>query len=171
MVTDLEEEKLWIQTNCTPLKNSLFVTSYLVANGLSKYTSFSSWLCGRLLGWHMSQPGFDPSFENLTCLATLKSCDTTKQSICGWQYMLPYPCGLELSSEGSNGCHSHNARLFKWIELWVAIKQIYVNKTNVMHKFLKFLCLHGFPHGCVVESWVGEWANQILIPASRILRV
>ena len=26
---------------------------------------------------------FDPSFGNLACLATLKSCETTKQSICG----------------------------------------------------------------------------------------
>ena len=29
-------------------------------------------------------PGFDPSFDHLACLATLKSCDTTKQSVCGW---------------------------------------------------------------------------------------
>ena len=31
----------------------------------------------------MSQPGFNPSFVNLSCLATLKSCDTTKQSVMG----------------------------------------------------------------------------------------
>ena len=31
--------------------------------------------------------GFDPSFKRPTCLATLKSCDTTKQSACGWQYI------------------------------------------------------------------------------------
>ena len=29
----------------------------------------------------MNQPGFDPSFENLACLVTLKSCDTMKQSV------------------------------------------------------------------------------------------
>ena len=34
--------------------------------------------------------GFDPSFERPTCLATLKSCDTTKQSVCGWQYIIYY---------------------------------------------------------------------------------
>ena len=31
--------------------------------------------------------GFDPSFKHLTCLVTLKSCDTTKQSVCRWLYM------------------------------------------------------------------------------------
>ena len=31
--------------------------------------------------------GFDTSFKCPTCLATLKSCDTTKQSVCGWQYI------------------------------------------------------------------------------------
>ena len=29
-------------------------------------------------------------------LATLKSCDTTKRSVCGWQYMLPQSFGKEL---------------------------------------------------------------------------
>ena len=28
--------------------------------------------------------GFDPGFECPTCLATLKSSDRTKQSVCGW---------------------------------------------------------------------------------------
>ena len=37
--------------------------------------------------WRFSQPGFDPSFGNLACLATLKSCDSTKQSVCGWLYI------------------------------------------------------------------------------------
>ena len=43
--------------------------------------------------WYMSQPGFDPSFENLKCLATLKSCDTIKlfvdENVCS-----PTPVGL-----------------------------------------------------------------------------
>ena len=30
--------------------------------------------------------GFDPGFEHPTCLATLKSSDRTKQSVCGWLY-------------------------------------------------------------------------------------
>ena len=46
------------------------------------YTCFSLWLCSRILGWRMSQLGFNISFENLVCLAKLKSCDTTKQSVC-----------------------------------------------------------------------------------------
>ena len=56
-------------------------------------------------------------------------------------YMLPYPCRVELSSEESNGGYERKARLFKWIELLVAFKWIYVNKTNVIHKGLNFLRL------------------------------
>ena len=39
---------------------------------------------------------------NLACLAALKSSDRTKQ-VCLWMtiYMFPYPCRVELSSEGS----------------------------------------------------------------------
>ena len=37
--------------------------------------------------------GFDPSWKHLTGLAKPKSCDTTKQSVCGWQYIYS-PCGL-----------------------------------------------------------------------------
>ena len=40
-------------------------------------------MSGRILDWRFSQPGFDPSFGNLACLATLKSSDRTKQSVCG----------------------------------------------------------------------------------------
>ena len=29
----------------------------------------------------------DPGFERPTCLATMKSSDRTKQSVCGWQYI------------------------------------------------------------------------------------
>ena len=36
--------------------------------------------------------GFDPSFKRPTCLATLKSCDTMKQSVCGWQYIYVCVC-------------------------------------------------------------------------------
>ena len=43
----------------------------------------SSWLSGRIADWHLSQPGFDPSFGNLARLATLKSSDRLKQ-ICLW---------------------------------------------------------------------------------------
>ena len=43
--------------------------------------------------------------------------------------MLPYPCGVELS-------HSRKA-----IKLLIDVKNIYVNKTNVIYKRLKFLRL------------------------------
>ena len=31
------------------------------------------------MDWRLSQPGFDPSFGNLACLATLMSSERTKQ--------------------------------------------------------------------------------------------
>ena len=51
-----------------------------------KFTSLllvSSRLRGRVLDWRLSQPGFDLSYGNLVCLATLMSSDRTKQ-ICLW---------------------------------------------------------------------------------------
>ena len=59
------------------------------------------------------------------------------ETVCLWMtiYRLPYPSGVEFSSEGGK------ARLFEWIELSVAVKRISVNKTNVIHKRLKFLRL------------------------------
>ena len=51
-----------------------------------KFTSLllvSSWLRARVLDWRLSQPGFNPSYRNLVCLATLLSSDRTKQ-ICLW---------------------------------------------------------------------------------------
>ena len=44
--------------------------------------------------------------------------------------MLLYPCGVELSSVGTIGCHKRKATLFKGIELSVAVKRIYVNKNK-----------------------------------------
>ena len=40
--------------------------------------------------------GFDPGFERLTCLATLKSSDRTKQSVCRWLYI--YMSAVEVFS-------------------------------------------------------------------------
>ena len=59
--------------------------------------------------------GFDPGFESPTCLATLKSYDRTKQSVCGSQYIRS-PMGVEHSGEGIFGRRSHNAKLFERIE-------------------------------------------------------
>ena len=57
-----------------------------------KFTSLmlvSSWLRGRVLDWRLTQPGFDPSYGNLVCLATLMSSDRTKQ-ICLWMTIYIY---------------------------------------------------------------------------------
>ena len=42
-----------------------------------------------MLDWSLSQPGFDPSYGNLVCLATLMSSDRTKQ-ICLWMTIYIY---------------------------------------------------------------------------------
>ena len=55
------------------------------------------------------------SFKRSTCLATLKSSDRTKQSVCGWQYVRS-SMGVEHSSKGISSCSSHNAKLFERIE-------------------------------------------------------
>ena len=42
------------------------------------------WLNGKILSLTKSWADFNPSFKRSTCLATLKSCDTTKQSVYRW---------------------------------------------------------------------------------------
>ena len=54
---------------------------------IPKLTWFVCWLSDMILSLTSSWVGFNPSFKHPTCLATLKSCDTTKQSVCGWQYV------------------------------------------------------------------------------------
>ena len=59
------------------------------------YLSIQRSLCVRTHTYiyiYISQPGFDSSFEKLVCLATLKSYDTTKQSVCGWLYIYVCVC-------------------------------------------------------------------------------
>ena len=58
--------------------------------------------------------GFDPGFKRPMSLVKLKSCDTTKQSVWGWQYIRS-PTGVEHSGEGIYGYHSHDAKLLEWI--------------------------------------------------------
>ena len=38
---------------------------------------------GKILDWCKVSLGFDPSLKHFTCLTTLKSCNATKQSVCG----------------------------------------------------------------------------------------
>ena len=68
----------------------------VIFSKLSLTKSTLACLCflSQILDWSLSQPGFDPSFGNLACQATLKICDITK-SVCGWQYICsPTPEGL-----------------------------------------------------------------------------
>ena len=53
---------------------------------------FACWLSGKILSLTESWASFDPSFQHPTCLATLKSCDTTEQSVCEWQYIYICVC-------------------------------------------------------------------------------
>ena len=62
----------------------------------------SSWLRGSISDWRLSQPGFDPSFGNLACLATAKSCDTTKQSVFGWLYIYTLRISGKVDKSGTS---------------------------------------------------------------------
>ena len=55
--------------------------------------------------------------------------------------ILPQPRGVELSTEGYKGCHSRKVRLFELIELSVAVKQIYLNKTKINTYVFEILLL------------------------------
>ena len=54
-----------------------------------------------------------PTLDNEN--STLKSCDTMKQSVYGWQYIRS-PMGVENSGEEIYSYRSHNATLFEQIE-------------------------------------------------------
>ena len=69
-----------------------------------------------IFSWCMSQPSFDHSFKNLMCLATLNEELWYNETV----YMLPYPCGVELSSKVTVAICVRQA--LEWIELSVAIK-------------------------------------------------
>ena len=60
------------------------ITTTPRANKVS--TWYSCWPSGLRFSWM----GFDPGFERPTCVATPKSSDGTKQSVCGWQYLSIY---------------------------------------------------------------------------------
>ena len=62
------------------IHNHLKLTSLLLAP--------RSWMV-RSLHWRLSQPGFDPSYGKLICLATLMTSDRTKQ-ICLWMTVCIY---------------------------------------------------------------------------------
>ena len=58
----------------------------------------SGWLRVRGLEWRLSQPGFDPSYGKLVCLASLMSSERNR-SVCGWLYRYIYsPTLVRLNS-------------------------------------------------------------------------
>ena len=60
--------------------------------------------------FNVSWVGFDFSYKRPTCLATLKSGDTTKQSVYGWQYI-----HLFLREEILESAHLEDIQLdFSW---------------------------------------------------------
>ena len=78
------------------------------------------------------------------------------------------PLGVELSSEGINGCHTRNAKLFEWIILSVAIKRINVNKTKSDSYAFKSHRLRWISSDSAFESPTVEKVSRIPIPPSII---
>ena len=86
-----------------------------------KFTSLalaSSWLSGRILDWRLSQPGFDPSFANLACLATLMSSDRTKQT-CLW--MTVYILFSNIRWKYLKIYHFKNSRNYNYLQVFIVI--------------------------------------------------
>ena len=73
----------WIELSVAVKSIYVNITKF-IQNRL-KFTLVSAWLCGRIFGWCICQPGFHPCFETLAWLATQKSCDSAKLSVCGRQ--------------------------------------------------------------------------------------
>ena len=67
-------KRMYVETIVIVIANCLKFTSLLLV---------PPWLRGRDLDWRLSQPGFDPSYRKLVCLATPMSSDRMKQ-ICLW---------------------------------------------------------------------------------------
>ena len=70
------------------------------------------------LAWRLSQPGFDPSYGNLVCLATLMSSDRTKQ-ICLWMTIYIYKQDLASNNQQGLspvywGCRIKRQRRCRW---------------------------------------------------------
>ena len=86
---------------------------------------------GRILDWRLSQPGFDHSFGNLACLTTLKSCDITKQSVCGWLYIY-----ILIATSHMCICvcvwvwiyvHSLSNKSSLWMHLYLCLFHVYIH--------------------------------------------
>ena len=104
-------------------------TIVIVIHNRLKFTSLllvSSWLRGRVLDWRLSQPGFDASYGNLVCLATLMSSDRTKQ-ICLWMTIYIY-IYTKKSQEISTDCYCAIVNLF--CRLGLPLQMICCNLHN-----------------------------------------
>ena len=77
----------FILANQCYLNKSIFTIVYK-RSYIYIYIYIYGWVLECWIGASVSS--FDPSFGNLACLATLKSCDTTKQSVYGWQYIMSH---------------------------------------------------------------------------------
>ena len=77
-----------------------------------KFTTGSSWLSVSGLDWRLSQPGFDPSYGKLVCLATLMSSDRTKQ-ICLWMTIYIYIYIFQELGKASKRFRRKRPALFK----------------------------------------------------------
>ena len=77
----------------------------------------------------MSQPRFDPCFENIASLATMKCCDTTKQFVCGWLhnvyiYIYIYVCVCVCVCVCVHAC--------AYMVIWQIHSQFKINNINLV---------------------------------------
>ena len=67
----------------------LYIYIYIYQQILLFFVSHKTYIYIYIYIWRLSQPGFDPSYGKLVCLATLMSSDRTKQ-ICLWMNIYIY---------------------------------------------------------------------------------
>ena len=78
---------------------------------------------------------------------------------------------IDLSREAITCYHSCTARLFEWIELSVAIKHIYVNKTKWYIRVKNRFAYARFHCSCSVEFPADVKVSRVSIPTSIILHI
>ena len=109
--------------------------------------------------------------KQISTCSYIYSCDTTKQSVCRWQYVLPHPVGLSSLAKEITVATRVRQGSSNELSSRQPLSGSMSTKQNVIHKRLKFLRLRYFPRSCTVKSSFGVWFSQGSIPASRTSRV
>ena len=116
--------------------------------------------------------GFDPGFECPACLATLKSSDRMKQSVCGWQYIYIYI----VRERGIHGVMVMVIWNGQYDQVQILNKAV-CNKQNPnnlwkdMYQLLSFELWASNWAGKPFWPWYGHWSRKSKILNSNLLNL